>query len=161
MLARYIFFLFLPLSGVAQLTHRDLLQKNCPPTQLQRVLVTQQDFNPFPKTPGEWKKLLPDSIIQYLIRNGETALRENFPNIPATTTLDFSRNGNRTRYETISFGKRNRLWDLVRLQKSWTKIRNQNPLTTIAVTPANNQLVFPIPQGERDANPNIVQNPGY
>jgi starch-binding outer membrane protein, SusD/RagB family len=55
----------------------------------------------------------------------------------------------------------NRLWDLIRLQRSWTKIKNQNPLTTIAVTPANPQLIFPIPQPERDANPNITQNPGY
>ncbi len=54
-----------------------------------------------------------------------------------------------------------RFWDLVRLQRSWTKTRNQNPLTTIAVTPANTQLIFAIPQAERDANPNIVQNPGY
>jgi hypothetical protein len=55
----------------------------------------------------------------------------------------------------------NRLWDLIRLQRSWTKIRNQNPLATVAVTPANNQLIFAIPQGERDANPNVSQNPGY
>ena len=54
-----------------------------------------------------------------------------------------------------------RFWDLVRLQRSWTKIKNQSPLTTIAVTPANTQLVFPIPQSERDANPNISQNPGF
>jgi starch-binding outer membrane protein, SusD/RagB family len=54
-----------------------------------------------------------------------------------------------------------RLWDLIRLQKSWTKIRNQSPLTTVAVTPANTQLIFAIPQSERDANPNVAQNPGY
>lgn len=54
-----------------------------------------------------------------------------------------------------------RLWDLVRLQRSWTKIRNQSPLTTVAVTPATTQLVFPIPQTERDANPNVAQNTGY
>lgn len=54
-----------------------------------------------------------------------------------------------------------RFWDLVRLQRSWTKIRNQSPLTTISVTPTNTQLIFAIPQGERDANPNMTQNPGY
>jgi hypothetical protein len=54
-----------------------------------------------------------------------------------------------------------RLWDLLRLQRSWTKIKNQSPLTTVAVTPANTQIIFPIPQGERDANANISQNPGY
>jgi hypothetical protein len=55
----------------------------------------------------------------------------------------------------------NRLWDLVRLQRSWTKVKNQSPLSTISVTPANTQLIFAIPQGERDANPNVAQNPGY
>ncbi len=54
-----------------------------------------------------------------------------------------------------------RLWDLVRLQRSWTKYKNQNPLGTIAVTPSNTQLLYAIPQGELDANSNIVQNPGY
>ena len=54
-----------------------------------------------------------------------------------------------------------RLFDLMRLQRSWTKVRNQNPLLTIAVTYNNPQLIFPIPQGERDANPNITQNAGY
>jgi hypothetical protein len=54
-----------------------------------------------------------------------------------------------------------RLWDLVRLQRSWTKTRNQSPLATIGVTPSNNQLIFAVPQSERDANPNVSQNPGY
>jgi len=55
----------------------------------------------------------------------------------------------------------NRFWDLVRLQRSWTKTKNQSPLGTISVTPANTQLIFAIPQGERDANANMSQNPGY
>ena len=98
---------------MAQITQRNPLQKNCPPSRLQQVLVGQSLFHPFPQTPAEWKKILADSVIRYLVHNGENALKENFPNIPASVTLDFSRNGNRTRYETISFGKRNRLWELV------------------------------------------------
>lgn len=54
-----------------------------------------------------------------------------------------------------------RFWDLLRLGRSWTKIKNQNPLTTVAVTPASPYLILPIPQGERDANPNMSQNTGY
>ncbi|MDP4263915.1 MAG: RagB/SusD family nutrient uptake outer membrane protein [Bacteroidota bacterium] len=54
-----------------------------------------------------------------------------------------------------------RFWDLVRLQKSWTKIKNLNPLTSVAVAPGNNALLYPIPVGELNANPNISQNPGY
>jgi hypothetical protein len=116
---KYTFFLFfllswfVPIRSMAQIIHRNLLQKNCPPSQLKQVLVGQADFHPFPRTPGEWKKILPDSIITHLVNNGENALKENFPNVPASVTLDFVRNGNRTRYENISFGKRNRLWNLV------------------------------------------------
>lgn len=55
----------------------------------------------------------------------------------------------------------NRFWDLVRLKRSFTKVSNQNPLVTIAVTSATTQLIFPVPVAELNANPNIVQNPGY
>src|SRR5215217_8762742 len=113
---RFIFFLFLPsfvsTPIMAQINHRNLLQKNYPSSQLQQLLVRQADFHPFPKTPLAWQQKLPDSVIQYLIRNGENALKQDFPNIPATVTLDFFRNGNRTRYENISFHKRNLLWNL-------------------------------------------------
>src|SRR6266404_796922 len=105
--------LLLPFFTWAQITARNLLQKNCPPARLQHVLLNQAAFRPFPQTPEEWKKILPDSVLQQLVRNGEDALKENFPNVPASVTLDFVRNGNRTRYETITFGKRNRLWNLV------------------------------------------------
>jgi starch-binding outer membrane protein, SusD/RagB family len=54
-----------------------------------------------------------------------------------------------------------RLWDLLRLQMSWTKTKNLNPLTTVAVAPGNTALLYPIPVTELNANPNMVQNPGY
>ena len=54
-----------------------------------------------------------------------------------------------------------RLWDLVRLNRSFTKWSSQVPLKTIAVAPANQFLVWPIPVGELNANPGIGQNPGY
>jgi heparinase II/III-like protein len=76
-------------------------------------LVNQSAFRPFPQTPGAWEKILPDTILQQIVRKGELALIENFPNIPASITLDFVRNANRSRYEAVSFGKRNRLWNLV------------------------------------------------
>ena len=110
---RYFAVLLFPIFVHAQITHRNLIQKNCPYSKLQQVLVSQASFKPFPKTADEWKRMLPDSVSKTLITNGENALKENFPNVPASVALDFIRNGNRTRYETISFGKRNRLWNLV------------------------------------------------
>ncbi len=105
--------LLLPFFTLAQITAHNLLQKNCPLARLQQVLLSQASFQPFPQTPEDWKKNLPDSVLQQLLRNGEDALKGNFPNVPATVTLDFVRNGNRTQYENITFGKRNRLWNLV------------------------------------------------
>jgi hypothetical protein len=110
---KWLIFLFVPVISLSQVTPRNLLQKNCPPGKLKQVLVNQKEFEPFPKTPAQWKKILPDSMISLLVKNGEDALKEDFPGVPATITLDFLRNGNRTRYENITFGKRNRLWNLI------------------------------------------------
>ena len=54
-----------------------------------------------------------------------------------------------------------RLWDLVRLNMSWTKIRNQSPLVTIPASASSSFLYYPIPLDEITSNPNMTQNPGY
>jgi hypothetical protein len=97
----------------AQLTPRNLLSKEIDLAGLQRVLVSQAAWKPFPQSAAGWAKSLPDSVIKTLIKNGEACLNGPFPGVPASITLDFFRNGNRTRYENLAFGKRNRLWALV------------------------------------------------
>jgi hypothetical protein len=92
-----------------QVTPRNLLQKNFTPAGLAQVILPPGEWKPFPTSPEEWKKILPDSIIRQYIHGGEMCLKADFPNIPATVAMDFLRNGNRTRYENISFGKRVRL----------------------------------------------------
>lgn len=109
----FIFPLFLPLFVSGQSSQRNLLQRECAGLKLEEVLIRQSAFKPFPVSPGDWKKAITDSIVQGLTRAGEAAMTGDFPNIPATTALDFLRNGNRTRYENIMFTKRNRLWNLV------------------------------------------------
>jgi hypothetical protein len=54
-----------------------------------------------------------------------------------------------------------RLFDLTRNKLSFVKTRRGG--STIAVTYPNNKTIFPIPQTEIDANPNIrsQQNSGY
>jgi heparinase II/III-like protein len=113
LLLRYVLSVFLPTFAIAQITHRNLLQKNCSSSCIAQTLLGQESLRPFPQTPEAWRKVLPDTILQQMVRNGENALIGDFPNIPASVTLDFVRNANRSRYETISFGKRNRLWNLV------------------------------------------------
>ncbi len=102
-----------PAAANAQVTGRNLLEKEMDVAGLQRVLVTQEAWKPFPQSAAGWAKLLPDSIIKTLINHGQAYLNGPFPGVPASVTLDFFRNGNRTRYEDLTFGKRNRLWALV------------------------------------------------
>lgn len=96
----------------AQVTHRDLLSKFSL-AQVRQALIPQNKWKPFPVTPEEWRKQLPDSLINLIIIRGEDALKKPFNSIPATVTLEFVRNGNRIDYEHLSFVKRNQLWDLV------------------------------------------------
>jgi hypothetical protein len=105
-------FLILPFSADAQITHRDLLEKFTI-QQLKQSLIPQDQFKPFPQSPEGWRKILPDSLIQKFIHNGELALKKDFKNIPATVMLEFVRTGNRSDYERLSFEKRNQLWDLM------------------------------------------------
>jgi starch-binding outer membrane protein, SusD/RagB family len=51
-----------------------------------------------------------------------------------------------------------RLYDLTRRQRSWTKFRTFEEFT---VNWDDDQVYNPIPQAEIDVNPNITQNPGY
>ncbi|MDB5117317.1 MAG: Heparinase family protein [Mucilaginibacter sp.] len=99
-------------AGKAQITHRDLLEKYLLPASGGN-LIAQKDFKPFPNSPEEWRKKLPDSTFKAIIKNGELALKKQFQPIPATVMLEYVRTGNRVNYERLSFVKRNMLWDLV------------------------------------------------
>lgn len=106
-------FLIVSYSANAQTTPRNLLRNQIDLARLQKALISQAAWKPFPQSPAEWARLLPDSTRTILIKNGEACAQGSFPNVPASITLDFFRNGNRTRYENLVFGKRNRLWALV------------------------------------------------
>jgi len=101
-----------PLHLKAQVTQRNLLPEFTQQSLIQS-LIPQQEFKPFPQTPEEWKKVLPDSVIKHIISNGELSLKKEFVGIPATVMLEFIRNNNRTDYEKISFEKRSQLWSMV------------------------------------------------
>jgi hypothetical protein len=96
----------------AQISHRNLLPEFTN-QQLTQSLITQEEFKPFPQTPEGWQKILPDSVIAQIIKNGHKALDKPFEEIPATVMLEYVRNNNRSDYEKISFQKRNQLWNMV------------------------------------------------
>jgi len=53
-----------------------------------------------------------------------------------------------------------RYWDLVRLNRDIVRTA-QHPASARNIAVGDYRRILPIPQGERDANPNIAQNPTY
>ncbi|MBE7178521.1 MAG: hypothetical protein INR69_19115, partial [Mucilaginibacter polytrichastri] len=107
-----LLFFCLPKQTVwAQITQRNILQK-LDSNRIREAVIAQNNWKPFPDSPEEWRAQLPDTVIQRLLRAGEDALKFEFKSLPATLTLEYVREGNRTRYEKLSFEKRNKLFDL-------------------------------------------------
>lgn len=103
---------FLIITGEAQVTHRDLLNKFSM-KDVSASIQSKDSWKPYPKTPAEWKIQLDDSIIQKYIRFGDDALKFEFKNIPASVALEYARTGDRDNYQKLSFDKRGKLFDLV------------------------------------------------
>ncbi|MDP6041873.1 MAG: heparinase II/III family protein [Candidatus Latescibacteria bacterium] len=78
------------------------------------VLIPRDQWKPFPTAlvREPWVGL-PSSIRQSQIKRGEDRLGFEWPGVPAVRFLDFARDGNRSRYEALSFGRRHALADLV------------------------------------------------
>ncbi|RDB05758.1 heparinase II/III domain-containing protein [Runella aurantiaca] len=101
------------MQGYAQVTQRNILGNKYALEVVKQSLIPQNQFKPYPKTVGEWKAALPDSVIVRTIKTGEALLDYKFEPISATLSLDFVRSGDRERHSKISFSKRNALIDLV------------------------------------------------
>ena len=68
------------------------------------------DWHPYPRS-GEraaWQAL-PADVKRAWLDAAAAELGQSWPSLPATAMLDFKRNGNRTRFEALSFGRRIRL----------------------------------------------------
>jgi hypothetical protein len=59
------------------------------------------------------------------------------------------------------FMEGHRWFDLKRLNRNINRGTITAPTTQAILAPTRREWVWPIPQGERDANPNMTQNPGY
>lgn len=114
---RTYFVLFLSLVCIhlsfAQVVQRNILANKYNLLAVQQSLVPKNQWKPYPTTPEEWRKKLPDSTFNKLIKTGETALKYKFEPISASTSLDFVRSGDRQQHSNISMGKRNALMNLV------------------------------------------------
>jgi hypothetical protein len=83
-------------------------------SDLEKLLIPHADFSPYPRIDdrARWSSLDPD-LSRAIVATGETLLGYDYPMLPATLFLEFSREGNRERYEKASFGRRGVLESLV------------------------------------------------
>ncbi|NCO91503.1 MAG: heparinase [Armatimonadetes bacterium CG_4_10_14_3_um_filter_66_18] len=81
-----------------------------PLNTLRALLLPWEDWHPFPTAADRqpWEAL-PAEVRDALIARGEEALETDWPPLPATRFLDFARDGNRSRYEGLSFPRRSML----------------------------------------------------
>ncbi len=82
--------------------------------RLEHLLQSRQDWHPFPRIDerAAWDGI-PAALRRSLIEAGEDRLDFAWPHLPATRFLDYSRMGNRSRYQDLSYARRDALADLV------------------------------------------------
>ncbi len=91
---------------------------------VRRSLTPRSEWKPFPRATDRdaWQALLASPLNRerrgFLVGHAEALLGEPWPVLPATTYMEFVRNGNRSRYETPYFKRRRRLGILV-LAECW------------------------------------------
>ena len=108
-----IFLLLLISSAYAQL-QRNILTHSTNRQILNEALIQAPDWHPYPTISDREKwNVVPESVRIGYIKKAEQYLGKDWEILPATFFLDFVRNENRTRYENMFFGRRQRLTSLV------------------------------------------------
>jgi hypothetical protein len=81
---------------------------------LSGILLSRDDYKPFPtiEERNKWEQL-PPHLKKLWIGKGESKLNYSWPTITATQYMDYSRTGNRTRFDTASWNRRKDLAALV------------------------------------------------
>jgi hypothetical protein len=80
---------------------------------LSGALLACDEWKPYPKAGDTKWRTVPQPVRDALIASADAVNASPWPEMLATEELEFKRNGNRTRFEAISFGRRNRLGELV------------------------------------------------
>lgn len=81
---------------------------------LEEIILPRTDWHPFPDIdePEAWRAL-PAAVRNAHIAQGEAALGAEWDPLPATVVLEYVRTGNRSNFESLSFGRRKQLAHLV------------------------------------------------
>jgi hypothetical protein len=91
-----------------------VLASEWPVARLREVLLARAAWKPAPSIADRdrWSAL-GDGLRARITKDGQRALAQAIPALPATVFLDYTRNGNRSRFEALMFGRRTRLHALV------------------------------------------------
>jgi hypothetical protein len=106
-----VFFSLALLAAGAQ--ERNFLTQAYSKTDLERVLLSQEQFLPFNDAILAGWTQIPDAQKQQYIANAEKLLETSWGELKATEFMQFKRNGNRTGFEALTFARRNKLVTLV------------------------------------------------
>jgi hypothetical protein len=103
--------LFYPSAGGEDV---NLLSGTYTPEKLQEVLIAAEDWHPFPRASERegWEKL-PEKVRTAHIRQAENYLDGDWETPKASVFLEYVRNGNRSNFQSVSFGRRAQLAELV------------------------------------------------
>ncbi len=108
-------FYILPLKTIPQQTGPlNLLSGRFTPGKLEQIIQTADKWRPYPTADdhGAWQ-VLPAAVREAHISEGEKLLNNEWRTPKASVFLEYSRDGNRSNYEKISFGRREQLGKLV------------------------------------------------
>ena len=91
-----------------------MLSQKYPTERLAEMLIPRVSWRPFPTVHERerWESL-PASVRAGYIADGEEAMAREWPTLLATRYLEFARDGNRSRFEEVYFGRRDMLASLV------------------------------------------------
>ena len=97
----------------AQNDSKRLLKSHYSKDFLDKNLLSQEDFHPFPLAgDASWIEL-PQEIKDQFIKEGEAHLNKSWVAVPAMLFTSFRKDGNRSEYEKYLFGRRDVLIRLV------------------------------------------------
>ncbi|MDR1668294.1 MAG: heparinase II/III-family protein [Bacteroidales bacterium] len=122
-----VIFFFVSFGVFAQ--EQNLLSGKYSTEELQRILIPQAGWTPFPRIDDRegWAKADGD-MLQACIKSAEAFIDYDWPAIPATLSLLYVRDGNRSRYEAVSFKKRNVLATMIVAEAAENKGRFIDPI---------------------------------
>ncbi|RQW07240.1 heparinase, partial [candidate division KSB1 bacterium] len=101
-------------SSVSQELNDISLAQKHPRSSLEQIITPREAWQPFPTwADRDGLGQIPENIREIAIAEATKLLQTDWPPLPASVFLQYARDGNRSNYEALSFGRRHKLAALV------------------------------------------------